>query len=92
MEFFVNQTKIPLWIRFLAALFVAASAVVLVLVFMQAFRQNITTALPTIGGVWGVVAICYLSFLFAYVAVLGKSPTKYFPLASLRWPFRAGGA
>lgn len=88
----MDDVKISWWFRLLAVLFLVAAVVVFVSVAIQALDQGLAIALQPIGGFLGTVAVCYLSFLFGYVAILGRAPNKFFPLASLRWPFRANGA
>ncbi len=86
-SFFANCIKVRLWVRALAVVYLVcivwfAGAVT------QRFLQGLPVFLPGLfERLWGFLLFAYVSFLVSYVAITGRSPIKFFPLAAVSWPF-----
>ena len=86
-SFFANSIKVRLWVRVLAVVYLVC-IVWLVGAVVLRFLQGLPVFLPGLfERLWGFLLFAYVSFLLSSVAITGRSPLKFFPLAAVSWPF-----
>ena len=85
MRDLISSMAVSIWARVLAWVFLAA----LVLAGYAVAQPWLKTGhfLVSVPSVFSIVALAYISVLFAWVAFTGKVP-RFFPIGALRWPFR----
>lgn len=82
----VDRKKVSRWVRVLAVGYVLCLAFMAWSVLLRlAGGLPVSLGAPSMGFL-GTVLFAYCSFLFGYVAVTGRHPLRFFPLAAVSFP------
>ena len=82
----VSDNKVALWVRVLACIFLASVAMSIYFIVLDFLE----TSNMTFGSGFDILTFSYITFLFGWVAITGRPPNKFFPVAGLKWPFFRG--